>query len=825
MAGGARAPLGAGMGRIDHHGARLFRLLTLSYLINDSLNAAWHLFKNTTAVPELKGIGNPSEIPYNFMTSLGSFKRLKSMIPINITRAHILEALRTIDAHGFPSKRAAKKFLIIHKGKHYPSKYSISLANVFANGCELDPEIFSGGLESIDFLTARGFKVVHAVKPKSRSVIGRETGLVIKPPSARHNERCKQCKTVVKSLLERAYGVVLPNHRVATPTDPEMLRESEYYPVLKSILFGLQNHRGHSNFVRSQTLPACDFYMPERGIILEFDESQHFTRPRQITLRMYPKSLRIGFDVGKWANLCETLNRKDNDPVDRDETRAWYDTLRDFSSVFHNIPVVRLFASEQVWCRLNPDNAEDVAWFKSTIEARFSEDSASNSELNHSYQQGERSQTSPVGTLRIGLAFPSIGKHDLKHFRALLARYEVDLLVFPEGFERIKGHDLLSPENVIASERFSQLCGKYVALCRDFGLVVLVGMQVDYDDSSVNGAGNDQYCVYVTSAGIKAVYHKHSSSRLKAFFDSHWSLEDNFPVRHIGGKVVGFSICHDMYISLIPRVLKKKGADIWINISYQNVKANKWEAVLQARALENNFLSVCTLHRNSFESNPQQEPYAFSPKGKIKLRELKTRRYIASIPEGRRAGKIYFFSTGDFEVAEQMLTKETVQSQGARIASLIVGNDGEYSIRGGNATFSVVQMNISDFLYSPEKLWEACLNDVSNVVLFVIQANDEAEWKTYEARVNSVVRARAIEFSTLFVFTNRSRSKAFMAVYQSSNYKDSRVYRPVKFPIAFDTRFLKGIQSTCKISLQDPRSKSSENYFSRVGQMIAFLQR
>ena len=40
----------------------------------------------------------------------------------------------------------------------------------------------------------------------------------------------------------------------------------------------------------------------------------------------------------------------------RDEQRAWYDTLRDLvPSIMGLQPTVRLYASDQVWCSLDPD--------------------------------------------------------------------------------------------------------------------------------------------------------------------------------------------------------------------------------------------------------------------------------------------------------------------------------------------------------------------------------------------------------------------------------------------------------------------------------------
>jgi len=70
------------------------------------------------------------------------------MIPENINQNHILKAIREIDRKGIPRGRDSKKFQLFHKGKYYPPKYVISLANKYANGVQLDSSLFSGGRET-----------------------------------------------------------------------------------------------------------------------------------------------------------------------------------------------------------------------------------------------------------------------------------------------------------------------------------------------------------------------------------------------------------------------------------------------------------------------------------------------------------------------------------------------------------------------------------------------------------------------------------------------------------------------------------------------------
>ena len=53
---------------------------------------------------------------------------------------------------GVPERRSSTRFSLSNEGKYYPPKYVISIANIFANGEEYSPSLFSGGDETNIFL-------------------------------------------------------------------------------------------------------------------------------------------------------------------------------------------------------------------------------------------------------------------------------------------------------------------------------------------------------------------------------------------------------------------------------------------------------------------------------------------------------------------------------------------------------------------------------------------------------------------------------------------------------------------------------------------------
>ena len=179
-----------------------------------------------------------------------------------------------------------------------------------------------------------------------------------------HDERCKECKANVGRLLAVRFGAVKTNCDLHISSRLEDYKNSGLSDVLSSIYSSLQRHRGFENFIRSKKLKPVDFYLPEKSLIVEFDESQHFTKAREIALSLYPQNCEFGFSVDRWRMLCQKLDKRDNDPPFRDEQRSWYDTLRDFAPLLSGIgKTIRLYSRDLVWCSLKLDNESDFLAF------------------------------------------------------------------------------------------------------------------------------------------------------------------------------------------------------------------------------------------------------------------------------------------------------------------------------------------------------------------------------------------------------------------------------------------------------------------------------
>jgi 5-methylcytosine-specific restriction protein B len=84
-------------------------------------------------------------------------------IPSNITKGHLLQAIKKIDEEGYDHHGEPMYYDLIHDGKRYPPKLIVSYANLFANGEILDRNSFEGGLGTLCFklLEENGFQIIN----------------------------------------------------------------------------------------------------------------------------------------------------------------------------------------------------------------------------------------------------------------------------------------------------------------------------------------------------------------------------------------------------------------------------------------------------------------------------------------------------------------------------------------------------------------------------------------------------------------------------------------------------------------------------------------
>ena len=160
------------------------------------------------------------------------------------------------------------------------------------------------------------------------------------------------------------------------------------------------------------------------------------------------------------------------------------------------------------------------------------------------------------------------------------------------------------------SERIDQLS----KLASDLGAPLLVGAVDRYVDSTGCMADWQVLRRFDPDGSSSHLYTKHSTAEAVAFEKPDWEPNVMLPTFELSGVRAGATICHDHYLGLLPCFLAQRGAHVWMNPSFNNVKDIKWSSILRLRAVENRFFSLCTLHDN-VQKRERTHPFAFSPDG------------------------------------------------------------------------------------------------------------------------------------------------------------------------------------------------------------------
>ena len=173
----------------------------------------------------------------------------------------------------------------------------------------------------------------------------------------RDSDNVDEEKNLIYRFLLDKYEIAYWGYPTRMPAELIAYQEkSDIYPHLKQVHMKLDNHRGRK-IKTDRTLAPCDIFIPTESSVIELDEMRHFTALRAVALDNYPKHLRTAFDRDEYILFCKQVDEKDNDPPNRDEQRAWYDTIRDFMPLFDSAykPIIRvpLFRKKKANLRLD----------------------------------------------------------------------------------------------------------------------------------------------------------------------------------------------------------------------------------------------------------------------------------------------------------------------------------------------------------------------------------------------------------------------------------------------------------------------------------------
>ena len=274
---------------------------------------------------------------------------------LDITREDVIKAIELFHIQS-PEYPSPKSTFLIYNGKKLPAKHIRGMAYKVAYGQEISKNDFGGGMETVRFFERLGFEMFYT--GKSEHI---DTRLVIKQKQSKENVETVQSKLAPaekqvsadkikipsKAVIEQKNALQLLLNRmfdgdiVCEKTFPWLrtpdIIEGDYENLYKS----LADYRGDDTFGKRKVQLRCDFVCESEKLIIEYDERQHFSKARKISLLSYP-DISVYFDRQLWIKACNDINAKHRQPVNRDETRAYYDSIRDIEASKHGYKLVRI---------------------------------------------------------------------------------------------------------------------------------------------------------------------------------------------------------------------------------------------------------------------------------------------------------------------------------------------------------------------------------------------------------------------------------------------------------------------------------------------------
>jgi very-short-patch-repair endonuclease len=266
----------------------------------------------------------------------------------NITEIDVKKAIAFFEKtkEKYPEPRNT---FLIYKNKKYPAKHIRGLAYFIAYHKEISKNEFSGGKETVSFFENLGFNVQYnkAITQQTKKITEKKISKTVKQIKSNTKKlNVVSQKNALQRLFQKHFGHIETEKKFDWLKTPDHNNLPEEY---KEIVSSLSKYRNHYGFQKSNYHLLCDIVLDEQRLIIEYDENQHFTKARKITLENYHKNVQLNYSKTEWIEACDKINSKDNNPIDRDEKRAYYDSVRDIEAFKNGYLLLRIKHGDIDW--------------------------------------------------------------------------------------------------------------------------------------------------------------------------------------------------------------------------------------------------------------------------------------------------------------------------------------------------------------------------------------------------------------------------------------------------------------------------------------------
>lgn len=156
-------------------------------------------------------------------------------------------------------------------------------------------------------------------------------------------------KEYLQNLLYDLLGKIETEKKYDWATSPRTEK------IYMDIISNMEKVCGTREFANKKYKLPFDFVCEKHKLLIEYDERQHFTNQRKVALMSYPSDINLYYSKEMWLKACNDINakmRKKSAPF-RDETRAFYDSIRDIEAYRHGYKLIRIMHGQFDFSRID----------------------------------------------------------------------------------------------------------------------------------------------------------------------------------------------------------------------------------------------------------------------------------------------------------------------------------------------------------------------------------------------------------------------------------------------------------------------------------------
>lgn len=684
-----------------------------------------------------------------------------------ITRENVITAIKTFlsDTPEYPAPRST---FLIYDGHKLPAKHIRGMAYRVAFGTEIKKNEYAGGLETVRFFEKLGFEVSYTGKvkndnqqPEHEAISPKEKQPVVKAAQTDIVNIRIPSKGVIeqKNALQLLLNKLFNGDVVCEKTFPWMKTPGDIVGEYFKVYEILSNYRGNTTFAKKNVTLRCDFVVESQRLIIEYDERQHFTEARRLSLLAYT-NVALNYDKQKWISACDTIQARDNDPANRDEIRAYYDSVRDIRAAEQGYKLVRIMHGQNDFSRQNAIN--DLKRM-----------------LDHETHDhpNKRTKSCQKKSLRVALYLQTSGernRHNFKKSMSLVKKSDADLLVLPEAcytpfIHKIEKGSICDPDDFAL---FRELC---LDLGKQIKKPVIVSSQDKYGkifSLYVNPFSNEKET-------RSKLYIKHTMTDFSAFDLSNYReiAAELFQPILLGDFKIGMTICYDCNHALFSRLYGLGGIDVIVNGTGGNVVFDKWYKYNQARAIENNCYTFITMGGNETDENPNCYVFGFTPTGH---ELIPTCLNTNDKPKHNVPGAIYIFDTA-LDTAEDGIDASIDQQKRpnkqsdcdipvADFDALLKQSekitDSIYLLPHANENIIICCVNGNDILKAEKVLpllYSKETKNIPNKKYIIYNRHDYVDETFYRSKLSVILKVRAMENYCVVLFEAANINNCYQA--------------------------------------------------------------